>query len=308
MSTSTNVAHDPRLAEPVRLSGAPSPLEPYLWSLRREFWEYRSLYIAPIVVAIVFLFGYLISLARLSHKIRSVAVDPTIIRDHIVAPYNFAGLAMMGATLLVSIYYCFDALHGERRDRSILFWKSLPVSDLTAVLAKATIPIIILPLLTIVLTIAMHLVMLVMGGSILSASAARGQFSWSDLPLIQIWTMLLYHMVAIHGLWFAPFYAWMLLVSAWARRAPFLWGTLPPLLIALLEKVAFNTTHFVGLIGSIMAGGPTDASFPPNLAGHSLSHIHPGQYLFSVNLWMALTVAAALLMAAARVRRYRGPN
>ena len=63
-----------------------------------------------------------------------------------------AARLIMGTTLLVAIFYCLGALHSERRDRSILFWKSLPVSDLTAVLAKATIPIVILPLLAFAIT------------------------------------------------------------------------------------------------------------------------------------------------------------
>ena len=58
------------------------------------------------------------------------------------------------------MFYCLDALYGERRDRSILFWKSLPVSDLTTVLSKASIPIVVLPLLTFAVTVATQLIML----------------------------------------------------------------------------------------------------------------------------------------------------
>jgi ABC-2 type transport system permease protein len=302
MSTA-NVTPSARLDREPFIS--PFSFEPYLWSVRRELWEYRSAYYAPLIVAGFFVAGYLISAIRTAHKLRANAgsVDLT---ELITGPYNFAGLAIMGATFLFSIYYCFDSLHSERRDRSVLFWKSLPVSDLTVVLAKATIPIVFLPILTVGITIGLHCLMLAIGSAVFAASGLGGVLS--NLPLISMWTVLLYHMVAIHALAFAPFYGWMLLVSAWARRAPFLWGTLPILIVALLEKVTFNTTHFISLISSTIAAGPRDASFPPDMAGHSLSHLHPGDYLFSPNLWIALTVTAGFLLAAARVRRQRGPN
>jgi len=284
---------------------APFSFEPYFWSVRRELWEYRSTYMAPLIVAGFFVVGYFISALRTAHKLRA-NVGSADLSDVILGPYNFAGLAIMGATFLISIYYCFDALHSERRDRSVLFWKSLPVSDLTVVLAKATIPIVFLPLLTVGVTIGLHCLMLAIGSAVFAAAGFGGALA--SLPLVSMWTVLLYHMVAIHALSFAPFYGWMLLVSAWARRAPFLWGTLPILIVAALEKIAFNTNQFLQLLGSILGAGPRDASFPPSMAGHSLSHLHPGEYLFSPNLWIALTVAGGFLIAAARIRRHRGPN
>ncbi len=302
MSTA-NVTPDSRIDRD--LFSSPFSLEPYFWSVRRELWEYRSTYYAPLILAGFFVIGYFISVVRTAHKLRASGGSGDL-TDLIVGPYNFAGLAIMGATMLISIYYCFDTLHSERRDRSVLFWKSLPVSDFTVVLAKATIPIVLLPVLTVCITIGLHCLMLAIGTAVFAASGLGGVLS--HLPLITMWTTLLYHMVAIHALSFAPFYAWMLLVSAWARRAPFLWGTLPILIVAALEKIAFNTTHFLQLLGTIIAAGPRDASFPPDMAGHSLSHLHPGAYLFSPNLWIALTVAGAFLIAAARIRRYRGPN
>ena len=108
------------------------------WSVQRELWENRSIYIAPLAVAALFLFGFLISTIRLPGKVRA-ALTLSIIQQHnlVAQPYLIASGLMMLTTLVVGVFYCLDALHGERRDRSILFWKSLPVSDLTAVLSKA---------------------------------------------------------------------------------------------------------------------------------------------------------------------------
>src|SRR5437773_10588476 len=102
------------------------------WSVRRELWENRSIYIAPLAVAAVILFGFLISTIHLPDKMRAaLALDPAKQHELIEQPYSFAALLIMGTTFIVAVFYCLDALHGERRDRSILFWKSLPVSDLT---------------------------------------------------------------------------------------------------------------------------------------------------------------------------------
>src|SRR5438132_12593891 len=109
---------------------AMSATRPMYWSVRRELWENRSIYIAPLAVAAVTLFGFLI--ATIGRALSTT--DPAERRALLEEPYTFAALLIMGTTFVVAVFYCLDALHGERRDRSILFWKSLPVSDLTTVL------------------------------------------------------------------------------------------------------------------------------------------------------------------------------
>ncbi len=127
----------------------------------------------------------------------------------------------MLTTLLVGVFYCLDALHGERRDRSILFWKSLPVSDLTTVLSKASIPLVVLPLLTFAITVAMQWIMLLLSSAVLLGSGLSVATLWTQLSFVQMSLVLLYHLLTVHSLWYAPFYGWLLLVSGWARRAPF---------------------------------------------------------------------------------------
>src|SRR5439155_13381678 len=98
-----------------------------LWSVRRELWENRSIYLAPLAVGVVIVFGALVGML------------PAISRHSphkLSQPYDFAAVALMGTMFIVSIFYCLDALYGERRDRSILFWKSTPVSDWTTVHSK----------------------------------------------------------------------------------------------------------------------------------------------------------------------------
>src|SRR5450756_1064590 len=144
---------------PINPQGAtPAPLSiprPLYWSVRRELWETRSIYLAPLAAAAVFLLGFLISMA---HLVR-IATNHPMDQQHLIeAPYNMVALVIMGTMLLVAIFYSLDALHGERRDRSILFWKSLPVSDVTAVLAKAMIPIGVQPVAILAAIVLAHLV------------------------------------------------------------------------------------------------------------------------------------------------------
>ncbi|HSZ62203.1 MAG TPA: hypothetical protein VK828_10420 [Terriglobales bacterium] len=282
-----------------------SPMRRFYWSVRRELWENRYLYIAPLAVAALIVVGYGLGLVHLPDKLRAAAaLDAMQQQERIEQPYTFAALLLMFTTLLVPMFYCLDALYGERRDRSVLFWKSLPVSDLTTVLAKASIPFVAIPLLTWVITVVTHFVMLLLAGVRLlgtglsvSSHVSFGQMEW----------ILFYHLVVGHGFWYAPFWGWLLLVSAWSRRAPYLWATLPLLAVGLVEKIAFNTSYFGGWLAYRFMGGPKDmpqGSNPMTMAHLALT---PAQSLASPSFWFGLALAAAFLAAAVRLRRYQGP-
>ena len=295
-------------APEVAPAAAPAP-RPFYWSVRRELWENRSIYLAPLAIAAVFLLGFLISLAHLPAKIRALpALSLTQQGDALLMPYEVAGGVMMLTTILVSVFYCLDALHGERRDRSILFWKSLPVSDLTTVLAKASVPIVILPVLTSVVGAVLQLIMLLLSSAVLLASGLSVAALWTRLPWIQMSFLLLYHILTAHALWPAPVYGWMLLASGWARRAAFLWATLPVVAIAGIEAIAFRTSHFLTFVGRRLIGDvPVHAFTPDVFPTNPVTHIMPGTFLSSPGLWIGLAVTAAFLAAAVRLRRYQGP-
>ncbi len=283
---------------------------PLYWAVRRELWEYRSIYIAPLAVASLFLFGFLISMFRFPEKMRAaLALDPIHQAGMIQQPYDLAALVIMGATFIVSIFYCLESLHAERRDRSILFWKSLPVSDRTTVLSKATVPLVILPLLTFVITVVTQWMMLLLSSAALLANGMSIATLWKQLPMFQMSLLLFAHLVVVHGLYYAPIWGWLMLVSGWARRAVILWAALPPLAIGVVEKIAFGTSHFAAMLGSRVSGGTEAVVFPaPGLAPmQSMSHGTPLELLISPAMLIGLAVAALFLAAAVRVRRYREP-
>jgi ABC-2 type transport system permease protein len=278
------------------------------WLLRRELWENRSIYVAPLAVAAVILFGFLISTVHLPGKLRAASLD-VMKHHHLIAkPYSMAALLIMATMFIVGFVYCLDALHGERRDRSILFWKSLPVSDLATVLSKASIPIIVLPLLAFAITIVTQWIMLLIQTVITLGSGLSVGTLWRQVGFFQMSLMLLYHLVVIHGLWYAPIYGWLLLVSAWARRAAILWATLPLLAIGAVEKIAFNTTHFAAYMGYRLSGASAGAAVTASSTSMDpMVHRTLGLFLVSPGMWFGFAVTAVFLAAAVRLRRYRGP-
>lgn len=209
--------------------------------------------------------------------------------------------------MVVAIFYCLDALHGERRDHSILFWKSLPVSDLSTVLIKASIPLIIMPLIVFAVTVATQLLMLLLSSAILAASGQSVSALWDVMSFPRMSAMLLYHLVTVHALWQAPFFGWLLLVSAWARRTPFLWAFLPPIAICYLEKIIFNTTHLLALVTDRIGGGMEALVASGTFPMDPMTQLTPMQFLAAPGLWIGLAITAACLAGAARLRHYRGP-
>ncbi len=278
------------------------------WSIRRELWENRSIYIAPLAVAAIFLAGFFIGLIGLPDRMRAAqALGPMERREAIEQPYVIAAIMLMAIALVIAVVYCLDAFYGERRDRSILFWKSLPVSDLTTVLSKASIPIFVIPLVTFAVTVATQLIMLLAGSAVLAGSGISPGTLWADVPFFKTSLINFGHLVVYHGIWYAPFYGWLLMVSAWANRAPFLWATLPPIAIGVVERVAFNTSQFAMLVRYRFIGDPASLAPAGGMTMDMLGPHSPGEYLTSPGLWFGLAVTAAFLFAAVRLRRYRGP-
>jgi len=314
MNTQSNAAPESqRDAQAVALAPT-AATRPMYWSVQRELWENRSIYVAPLAAAAVYMLGFLISLIWLPQSVRALAaLDPAQQRIKLAELYAHAAMLIMLTAFLVGIFYSLDALHGERRDRSILFWKSLPVSDLTTVLSKASISLVVLPVLVVALTASLQLVMWLLSSAVLQSSGVGAAALWTRLPVSEMALVSLYS-AAVLALWHAPLYMWMLLVSGWARRAAFLWAVFPPLAIAAVEYTAFHTSYIGSLLQDRLFGFtatafdlkdkngvPVDAHFIP------LTQLAPGRFLTSPGLWLGLIVAAAFFAAAVRLRRYQGP-
>jgi ABC-2 type transport system permease protein len=280
-----------------------SSTRPFYWSIWRELWENRSIYIAPSIVAAIISFGSFVGSFHLPGRRRNaLLLDPAHRRAAIEMPYNIAAMMLIFTAFIVGVFYCLDALHGERRERSILFWKSLPVSDLTTVVSKVSVPLVILPLVSFAIIVVTQFIMLLISTAALLPSGLAAT-TWANFNLFQQSLILLYGLVAI-ALWHAPIYGWALLVSGWARRATFLWAILPLLAIGFFEKITFNTSYVASILKDRLLGFAPEAFA---FSAHAVPQLTPGRYLSSPGLWIGLIFAAAFVAAAVRLRRYRGP-
>ncbi|MBI2969665.1 MAG: ABC transporter permease [Gammaproteobacteria bacterium] len=308
MNTRSDAAPESSPGPQVSAPAAMPAARPLYWSVRRELWENRSIYIAPLAVAGFLLFAFLVSLIGLPERRRAlVLLDAAKQHAEIVKPYDMAAMVVMATSIIVAVFYCLDALHGERRDRSILFWKSLPVSDRTTVLSKALIPLAVLPVLSFAITIVAQLLMLLSSSVVLLLNDLSAATTWMHVGFLRHSLILAYGLTTL-ALWHAPIYGWLLLVSGWAQRMPFLWAVLPPVALSVIEKIAFGTAHLSALLQYRVAGGIGKAfAFDAHGDIDSLAQLTPGTFLATPGLWLGLGFAGAFLAAAVRLRRDREP-
>ena len=305
-SPSSTPGESPSNSELPAPSSSATTTRPFYWSVLRELWENHSIYIAPAIVAAIVLFGSFVGSFHLSgRRQNALLLDPARRRAAIEMPYDIAAMMLIFTAFIIGVFYCLDALHGERRERSILFWKSLPVSDLTTVLSKVSVSLVVLPLVTFAITIVTQFIMLLISTAALLPSGLAGT-TLANFNLIQQSAILLYGLIVI-ALWHAPIYGWALLVSGWVRRATFLWALLPLLGIAFFEKITFNTSHFAAMLGNRLMGFAPEAFDFQLHHGVAIDSLTPGRYLSTPDLWIGLVFAAAFIAAAVRLRRYRGP-
>ncbi len=289
------------------------------WSVRRELWENRFLYLAPILVAAAML-GVAVTFASFHLDdivAKSAAIDPAQAVAAAARAFDGVAAALIATSVFVAIFYCLDSLYGERRDRSILFWKSLPVSDVTAVAAKALVPLAVLPAVAFAVILATLLVLVAMSSAVLAAKGLPGAGGlWASVFSPANVGVLVYGL-ASQALWHAPVFAYLMVVSATVQRSPLLWAVLPFVGGVLIEKVTLGS-HLLAsfarwrLLGSFdeaftlpKARGAVPGSPPWPIPGDPIAD--PAKFLASPGLWAGLAAALALLALAVWLRRRRDP-
>lgn len=285
--------------------------------IRREFWEHRALWLAPLLTALP-----LVGTAMFGHF--EMASMKALTADQARAILGISVWAMsvvifMVAALVVT-FYLLDCLYAERRDRSVLFWKSLPVSDASTVLSKFLVALVVVPAGVFLFAVATDLVV----RGILTARTGAGLIA-EEFPLwdTRAWfatQALLGIWVAASAVWYAPLAAWMLVISAWARRSVMLWTVLPPLLIALIERLALRTSHFWDFLADRLTPAfPALQGVGAELASQTVTihrskvvslprvfeNLDLGAVFFNAPMLLGLVAAAVLLFAAIRLRRWR---
>ena len=294
----------------------------FLWLIRRELWEHKAIWIAP---AIVLGCIFLTMLAGRVH-ISPFGVDgvmPAMTADQKTAIMTIIlgaipVLLVFCVMGIIAFFYCIDALYADRRDRSVLFWKSLPLSDAETVMSKFAVAAVVIPLIALAATLVTQL-MLVGGESVKASFAGTSPAFEFDLKAILGAAFIAIFWCVTAMLWYAPFVGYLMLASAWAPRAPFLWAVLPPAGLWILEAVVMRSEVVGDFISdrllplrplmqyithSLDAASAPDASKIDKFASIDLNAaiVH---FYRSPELWLGLVAAAALLAAAMWVRRYR---
>jgi ABC-2 type transport system permease protein len=209
----------------------------FLWLIRREFWENRAIWLVPA------LFGIALTVAVLFGRIDIItSISPE--QQRVIGPMVlFAyGVTFFVVMSIYSTWYLLECLYADRKDRSVLFWKSLPISDTATVLAKLFTGVIVIPAVYFVATDVSTLLMALIVS--LRAHVYFGSTLWRSDLWLQLHVLWLYVIVTT-AIWYLPITGWLMLVSAWAKRGVMLWFILPPLGLYWAEHWFFNT-HVVG--------------------------------------------------------------
>jgi ABC-2 type transport system permease protein len=218
-----------------------------IWLVRREFWENRAIWMIPAVIG-----GFMVLIALFGRvDLMSISQVP---RQAVGGGFLLAvGATFFAVMSIYSTWYLLDCLYADRKDRSVLFWKSMPISDTTTVLSKLATALIVIPA---VYFAAADLTTLIMAFivSVRSSSSIGGALWHADLWL-QLQALWLY-MIVTTALWYLPIAAYLLVVSAWAKRAVMLWSLLPPLALVLAERWFLDSHVIAGELGERLVGYP----------------------------------------------------
>lgn len=295
--------------------------------IRREIWEHRSLYVTPAVVGLIMALMLLTGFVFASGYREIVDIG-------IVSAQNLAGDTERRAALfafllgntapflfasgILTIFYCLDSLYAERKNKSILFWRSLPITDAETVISKMLTAMVAIPVIFMAVITVTHVVILIMTSIFVSVEGGSSMFLiWKSAPVFDVWFGMLIITLML-PIWFSPFIGWFLFVSAWTKRSPLLMAFLPLIVVPMLEYFVLRT-HLIGdAIESrfnqlpLFSGTSTlenifdDQEFIANAEVFSLlAYIDIGKFLTSPAMWAGVVVCGLFITAAIYVRRYR---
>jgi ABC-2 type transport system permease protein len=279
-----------------------------LWLIRREFWENRAIWLIPAV------FGGLLIVAALFGRVDI----PTLTPGNHGQEASGIFLVAIGVMfyLVMSLYagwYLLDCLYTDRKDRSILFWKSLPISDVKTVLSKLLVGMVLVPL---VYFVAADVTALITAFILsIRARASIGSALWQPEVWGQIQILWMY-VILTTAVWYLPVAGWLLLVSAWAKRAVILWSILPPLVLYLIERVFFGTRVIGHMLNKRLLGLPSvaykggmgndgDVKFDGHMPSSVWNFIDAGGFFSNVQTWIGVAVGILLIVAAIQLRTRR---
>lgn len=333
---------DPIAVQPHAASSAFGFGSKFKLLLKREFWENKGGFLwAPIVTGIIACSFALIAMIGGSIMVNKNNLHGDSIQWDGTGPHPFgaAGDALLlvgiGMAMLVMVFvvffYALGSLYDERRDRSVLFWKSLPISDIQVVLSKAVWALFLAPVMALVIGIVIGIVIWIMSACTIAMNGIGGAsaFFTDSHPLYMIGQVVA--ILPLYALWALPAVGWLMLCSAWARRFPFLWAVLVPLLgcamasmsggiFSAISGVDFphGTIWYVVVLrglasvipGTWYANSAVDAErivavHGPNDIPTQFDLISGWSAIGTLDLWLGVAAGIAMIVLAIRLRRWR---
>ncbi|MES2300147.1 MAG: hypothetical protein V4582_24145 [Pseudomonadota bacterium] len=302
------------------------------WLIRREFWEHRGVFLRlPIIIGLALLLFVLLATMYGTMPGHVQVNGQALPMEHMgqvaaaFATYYMAvSTPIFLALSVVLFFYCLSAMHDERRDRSILFWKSLPVSDSATVLAKLATALGVAPLIAIGAAIVASVLVLLL---VCIGMAVGGMSIFGPLlaqPALYLAPLQLLALLPVYALWALPTVGWLLLVSSWARSRVFLWAVGLPVLctvtvkmIALLFDLGWNVDWFAQhIVARVLSGLVPGVWLPIEQIDTQLfldadTHMlklgvlvqQSWLSLTHMNVWLGAAAGAAMIAAAIRLRR-----
>jgi ABC-2 type transport system permease protein len=285
----------------------------YAWLIKREFWENRAIWVVPSIIGVLLILAALFG--RIQFTDLNTPQQSQVVGQMVLSAFGVTFYVVMS---IYSTWYLLDCLYADRKDRSVLFWKSLPISDTATVLSKLLVALIVIPLLYFVAAdVTTLLIAFIIS---VRASAALGGAMWHADLWLQLQVLWLYVIITT-AIWFLPVAAWLMVISAWAKRAVMLWTVLPPLALYLGERWIFGTRFVATALHDRLLGyGPQ--AFHTG-AGSSFwmtttfdndqittpssiwALLDPGTFFSSPQTWIGAAVGAALVVGAIQLRLRR---
>jgi ABC-2 type transport system permease protein len=330
------------------------PTHKFRLLLRREFWEHKGGFLwAPLVAGGIFLLLSRMGMGVGEMAARRAAGEGKLALENgegiVINGLDFAALArhldakdlhQLGGALDVSLlmaaswpfivlafvvfFYCLGALYDERRDRSVLFWKSLPLSDAQTVWSKVASAVLVAPVLAVGAALATGLgFLLLISVFVLFHGGNPVQLLWGPASPFALAGRLL-AVIPVYALWALPTVGWLLLCSAWARSKPFLWAVMIPVFAGI----------FVSWFDLMQLFDLGSSWFWKNIVARALTSVAPGTWLSAMDmsqfndndpgsllrvldlqrswsilatpqLWIGAIAGVAMILAAVRLRRWR---
>lgn len=268
-----------------------TPLSRFTILLRREYWEHRGGFLrAPLwasagfftILLLVVLaaewqtsgtangsvhIGFPIQKLLAALKNEHAAVLPQLWRVGMMVMWGFLQVVLF----FVLFFYCLGSLYDDRRDRSVLFWKSLPVTNASTVWSKVAMATLVVPAVSFGFAVLLQLgLMLLMSAVVLLHGHSAADLVWRPADPLHVWAMML-TTIPLSALWSLPTVGWLMFISAWARSKPFLWAVAVPVITGIAVSL-FDIFRAIRL---------PDSWYWTHIAGRGLLSIYPGSWLFS---------------------------